>query len=106
MAHNQWVEMLTVFGVLGFMIFFALLLRAGWRLSVGGEALTLTRDVRIMFLAVLLLLLGRFVLANGGLYHPASATPLFLCLFASTLARADSDPEVRTPRALGEGVRT
>ena len=96
MSHNQWVEMLTVFGIVGSAFLVAVVLRAVWRLSIRKIDIDLPPEMRVMFLMTLLLLLGRFVLANGGLYHPASVTPLFLCLFAAgfTAARSQSPEQI------------
>jgi hypothetical protein len=81
-AHNQYVEVLTVFGVLGLLVVLATLGAAVtrlWRLRRSASG------TRWVYLATLLLLTARFTFANGGLYHPATATALFLCLFASGL---------------------
>ena len=82
MTHNQFVEIMTVFGLLGggVMLFLLLLTVARlWR----RRRPTDVNDVYATLTWVFgFYLLGGF-LENGRLYHPAPASILFICFFAA-----------------------
>lgn len=98
MSHNQFVEILTVWGLVGVVAFAAIFWTTALRLrrSPSPSEDSESRRTRLIFFVAFLLLMGRYMFANGSLYHPASATPLFLCLVAAaiygwTSSSGDSD---------------
>ena len=88
-AHNQYAEALSVFGVLGFSLLAAVLIGVLWGLSTRGAVLRSAPGLRLSLRWAVVLLLGRFIFANGGLYHPATASVLFICMFASAWVGED-----------------
>lgn len=87
MSHNQFVEILTVWGVVGVVAFGAVFWSTARRLGRSPYATESpeSRRVRLIFFVAFVLLMGRYMFANGSLYHPASATPLFLCMVAAAI---------------------
>lgn len=103
MAHNQYVEILTVFGVLGAGLLLFSLFGALFRLVKTQPGSGVSRGLRQLCMLAMALLLGRFLFANGALYHPASATPLFICMFVAGAKLRSPDVSrvvdlVRSPR--------
>lgn len=84
MSHNQFVEILTVFGVVGFVAYLAAWTLVVYRLNSAAFS-PRSPDKRFarIYLVAMLVILGRFFFANGALYHPASATALHLCVMAA-----------------------
>ncbi|MDN4163300.1 hypothetical protein [Nocardioides abyssi] len=87
MAHNQFVEVLTVFGALPTVLIFAsgiALIGAlrGASKELRGTHRVAHKLVRVSCAAVLLLLLNSFF-ANGTLYQPAAASILFLAVYVA-----------------------
>jgi hypothetical protein len=81
MAHNQYAELLTVFGVMGGCIALACLGIVAHRLRV--LYLLSRNDIVLAVGASLGLLLMNSLFANGTFYQPSSASLLFLAMFVS-----------------------
>jgi O-antigen ligase len=87
MSHNQFAEMFTVFGAVGGGAQLVILTLIGYllwrRLRSSREPILLA-----IFFAYILFLLNS-VFANGTLYQPASASILFIAMFAATSSLFD-----------------
>ena len=91
MAHNQFAESVTVFGILGGGVQIIAILLVAFRLArrtktTGGSIVT-----TILFAYVIVLV--NSVFANGTLYEPASASIFYLALFASSTKIFKTDPD-------------
>ena len=94
MAHNQLIESMAVFGLIGGTIQWAILLLAALLLVWAWRA---TRhQVYAVVGAAFLLLLGNGLQANGMLYQPSGASLIYLSLFValSTKLRDSLSPSL------------
>lgn len=84
MAHNQFAEILTVFGPLVGGLAILILLRVGYLLARRAK-LTAAPVLIAVFLAYVVLMVNS-LFANGTLYQPSSASIFYIALFAATTA--------------------
>lgn len=91
MAHNQFAEILTMFGPLVGGLAILILLRVGYLLAQRAK-LTAAPVLFAVFLAYVLLMVNS-LFANGTLYQPASASFFYLAFFTATTALFRTEPE-------------
>lgn len=84
-AHNQYGEILTVFGPVGAILLISVLVGAGQRLWRRFRASD--DEVYLMTLLALGVVAVSSTFANGGFYHPASSSLIYLALFTAVSAR-------------------
>ncbi|TFD29189.1 hypothetical protein E3T27_00190 [Cryobacterium lyxosi] len=96
MAHNQFAEIVTVFGILGAVLAFGMLLIVLIRLHRLYKA-TRSDVIGAVSVAFLLLLANSFF-ANGTFYQPSAASVLFLAIFVSGMSVGSfENPLARQP---------
>lgn len=91
MAHNQFAESITAFGMLGGTIQIVILLRIAFVLARRAKVVGASTVTTILFAYVIVLV--NSVFANGTLYEPASASIFYLALFAATTKIFKPDPD-------------
>ena len=84
-AHNQYGELLTVFGPIGASLAIGVLLLAC--AALWNRFKSMKDDVFLVCLLAMLVQMLGAVFANGRFYHPASASVLYLGLFVASSAR-------------------
>jgi len=84
MAHNQFAESITVFGILGGSVQIAIMLRICVLLYRRVKTRSGGSGLVAGVLASYVILLFNSLFANGTLYQPASASVFFLALFTAT----------------------
>lgn len=95
MAHNQFVEMFTVFGLVPTVAGLVVIGAAVWRLVQRRQE----SSVHAAVLAALVLLLANSIFANGTFYQPSAASILMLAFFlaTSTVASPGATARARHP---------
>ena len=81
-AHNQYVELLTVFGAVAVVVILPIVVLTLVRLI--RLRLKTGNDIYEIVAIAYLMLLVSALFANGKFYQPTSASVLFLAMFAST----------------------
>ena len=89
MAHNQFAESLTVFGLIGGTIQLGVLFRIGLLLKRRAKAGV---PMAIVILSAYAVLLVNSLFANGTVYQPSSASVFYLAFFAATSSLLAVDP--------------
>lgn len=95
MAHNQFVEIFTMFGPLGGGILGFVLIRVGMLLVQRVRA-TGSKVLTTVSLAYAVLMINS-LFANGTLYQPSSASVFYIAIFAATTTIFRPDPNYCPP---------
>lgn len=82
MAHNQFAEAITVFGIIGGGVQIIILLRIGFLLFRRAKVSGAPALTAVFFAYVILMVNSLF--ANGTLYQPSSASIFYIAFFAAT----------------------
>jgi len=101
MAHNQFMESITVFGFAGGTIQIMIMIYIGYRLARLRQLKSPTFQVMTV---VYLLFMLNSMFANGTLYQPGSASIFYLVFFASISRRLEMTQ--RPDRVITQPIRT
>lgn len=108
MAHNQFAELLTVFGVIGGGLLIASLVVVLVRL-IGLRKTMASPAINLVLVAYVILLLNS-LFANGTVYQPASASIFYLALFVAavghTFTRKDTPPKLESAESSSDKTRS
>lgn len=88
MAHNQFAELVTVFGIVGAALCLTVLITTWGRLWAQARRGSPTHSAALVAFALLML---NSLFANGTVYQPASASVFYAAMFIAFSARLDID---------------